>query len=68
MTMLENPVTTTDTSTATSTATTASPLSSLTAAEITATAAILGAAGLVTESTRFAYVGLLEPHKSEVLA
>jgi primary-amine oxidase len=65
MTLLDTPVTTTDTA---DSDTTTTPLSSLTAAEITATTTILGAAGLVAATTRFAYIGLLEPHKSEVLA
>jgi primary-amine oxidase len=44
------------------------PLSTLTASEITAATALVAAAGLVTESTRFAYVGLLEAPKADVLA
>ena len=44
------------------------PLSSLSAAEIEATSRILTAAGVATDSTRFVYVGLLEPDKADVLA
>ncbi|GAA0417898.1 primary-amine oxidase [Leifsonia naganoensis] len=44
------------------------PLSSLTAAEIETAARILRDAGAVTDSTRFVYVGLLEPDKADVLA
>ncbi|MFT4081882.1 MAG: primary-amine oxidase [Nocardioides sp.] len=43
------------------------PTSSLTGEEITRTSSLLHDAGLVTDSTRFAYVGLIEPHKAEVL-
>lgn len=48
--------------------TTPGPLSSLTAAEIEAVARILRSAGAVTDTTRFVYVGLLEPDKADVLA
>ena len=44
------------------------PLSTVTAEEITRTRQILSDAGQVVDSTRFAYVGLLEPHKNDVLA
>jgi primary-amine oxidase len=44
------------------------PLSRLTAEEITAAAAIVRDAGLVQESSKFVYVGLVEPHKRDVLA
>jgi len=44
------------------------PLARLTADEIDAARQIITAAGLVTDSTRFAYLGLAEPSKSEVLA
>ena len=44
------------------------PLSSLTAAEIASVSRILRDAGAVTETTRFVYVGLLEPDKADVLA
>ncbi|MFD0889152.1 hypothetical protein ACFQ08_31855, partial [Streptosporangium algeriense] len=44
------------------------PVSSLTAAEIERTTALVREAGLAGESVRFVYVGLLEPHKHEVLA
>jgi len=47
---------------------TGTPLSSLTAAEISRTSQLLHESGHVTDTTRFAYVGLLEPHKTEVLA
>jgi len=47
---------------------TGTPLSSLTAAEISLTSQLLHESGHVTDTTRFAYVGLLEPHKTEVLA
>jgi primary-amine oxidase len=40
------------------------PLAQLSAADVTAAREVLGAAGLVTESTRFVYVGLEEPPKS----
>jgi primary-amine oxidase len=43
------------------------PLDRLTAVEIDATREILEAANLVTESTRFVYLGVEEPHKSAVL-
>lgn len=43
------------------------PLEPLTGAEIERTREILHEAGLVTEATRFGYVMLHEPHKSEVL-
>ncbi|GAA4013512.1 primary-amine oxidase [Streptomyces plumbiresistens] len=45
-----------------------SPVSSLTAEEITRVSALLHQAGHVTDAVRFVYVGLLEPAKSEVLA
>ncbi|MCZ9342384.1 tyramine oxidase, partial [Streptomyces sp. TRM76130] len=44
------------------------PLSPLTPEEITAARDILAAAGLVADSTRFAYLGLEEPAKSDLLA
>ncbi len=44
------------------------PLSSLTAAEIEDVSRILRDAGAVTDTTRFVYVGLLEPDKADVLA
>ncbi|MGZ4574273.1 MAG: primary-amine oxidase [Mycobacteriaceae bacterium] len=44
------------------------PLSRLTPEEITGARDVLTAAGLVSESTRFVYVGLDEPDKAEVLA
>lgn len=44
------------------------PLANLTAAEIESLRAIIEAAGLLKDSTRFVYVGLEEPHKNEVLA
>ncbi|MDT3438831.1 primary-amine oxidase [Pseudofrankia sp. BMG5.37] len=47
---------------------TGTPLTSLSAEEIRLASQLLRDAGHVTESTRFAYVGLLEPHKTEVLA
>jgi primary-amine oxidase len=40
------------------------PLAQLSAADVTAAREVLDAAGLVTESTRFVYVGLEEPPKS----
>ncbi len=46
----------------------AGPLGNLTAAEFTAIRQIVLASPIMTESTRFAYVGLAEPHKREVLA
>lgn len=46
----------------------AHPLSSLTAAEIEAVRAVVLALPETTDRTRFAYVGLEEPHKAEVLA
>ncbi|NAZ75622.1 primary-amine oxidase [Kineococcus sp. T13] len=46
----------------------AHPLDRLTAAEIDATRELLEAAGALSPTTRFAYVGLLEPPKTEVLA
>ncbi|WP_067453538.1 primary-amine oxidase [Actinomadura macra] len=46
----------------------ASPLARLTTDEITAARALLEAHGLVTETTRFPYLGLEEPPKAEVLA
>jgi primary-amine oxidase len=48
--------------------TTMHPLTTLTAEEITAAAAVVGSAGLVGETTRFVYVGLLEAPKASVLA
>ncbi len=48
--------------------TTGHPLSSLSADEIAAVREVLDAAGLVRESTRFAYVGLDEPTKAELAA
>jgi primary-amine oxidase len=59
--------------TAVSTSTTAvpavtHPLDRLTAEEIATARAVLDAAGLLTATTRFAYLGLDEPAKSEVLA
>jgi len=59
----EDIVTTQLTPTATTT-----PISSLTADEITRIRQLLHEARLVTETTRFVYVGLLEPSKGEVLA
>jgi len=44
------------------------PLARLTADEIDAARQIITAGGLVTDSTRFAYLGLAEPSKDEVLA
>src|SRR3954452_22269261 len=44
------------------------PLSRLTAEEFTAVREIVHEAGLVTEMTKFVYVGLEEPHKRVVLA
>jgi primary-amine oxidase len=44
------------------------PLASLTAEEITRIRDVVSAAPDFTETTRFAYVGLDEPHKREVLA
>ncbi|MEV1129978.1 primary-amine oxidase [Agromyces sp. NPDC049794] len=46
----------------------ADPLRGLTADEITAAREILAAAGHVTETTRFVYVGVDEPAKADVLA
>jgi primary-amine oxidase len=46
----------------------AHPLDRLSAEEIEATTRIVSAAGLVSPDTRFAYVGLAEPPKAEVLA
>ncbi|WP_020502057.1 primary-amine oxidase [Sciscionella marina] len=45
----------------------AHPLDRLSAAEIRDTRTVLDKAGLVTDSTRFPYLGLLEPPKSAVL-
>ncbi|TIC79122.1 primary-amine oxidase [Nocardioides sp. GY 10127] len=45
-----------------------SPLSSLSVQELNAGVAILGEAGLAGPDVRFAYTGLLEPAKAEVLA
>ncbi|MFJ2756567.1 primary-amine oxidase [Nocardioides sp. NPDC087217] len=47
---------------------TTNPVSSLNAAEITAASKLLHEAGHVSEKTRFAYVGLDEPAKADVLA
>src|SRR2546430_10544468 len=44
------------------------PLDRLTADEINEAREVLRAAGLVAETTRFAYLGLEEPAKEEVLA
>ncbi len=44
------------------------PLASLSAAEIDAVRAVVLALPTTTERTRFAYVGLEEPHKGEILA
>lgn len=44
------------------------PLARLTADEITAARTVCEKAGLLTSSTRFAYLGLEEPPKWEVLA
>jgi primary-amine oxidase len=44
------------------------PLDRLTAGEINATRALIDAANIVTPATRYAYVGLEEPPKAEVLA
>ena len=68
MTEILNPGRTRETMTITTPTTTAHPLDQLTAAEIDAAREIATAAGLVTASTRFAYVGLAEPPKSEVLS
>ena len=46
----------------------AHPLAPLSAAEIAGLRAFLDAQGLVSESTRFSYVALREPHKRDVLA
>lgn len=46
----------------------AGPLGNLTAAEFTAIRTIVLESPIMTDSTRFAYVGLAEPHKREVLA
>jgi primary-amine oxidase len=43
------------------------PLARMTADEITTVREVVSAAGLLTGTTRFAYVGLLEPHKGDVL-
>src|SRR3954451_6230254 len=43
-------------------------LASLSAEEITRVRELVVAAGVTDESTRFAYVGLIEPAKAEVLA
>ncbi|HAM25962.1 MAG TPA: tyramine oxidase [Microbacteriaceae bacterium] len=45
-----------------------SPLADLSAAEIAHTRDLVTASALFTTTTRFAYVGLDEPHKNEVLA
>lgn len=47
---------------------TTTPISSLTAEEITSIRKLLDENRLVTDATRFVYVGLLEPSKREVLA
>jgi primary-amine oxidase len=47
---------------------TTSPLASLSADEIDLVRELADAAGLLTPSTRFVYVGLVEPAKAEVLA
>jgi primary-amine oxidase len=44
------------------------PLSRLSAEEITAATAIVRDAGLLQESSKFVYIGLVEPHKHDVLA
>ncbi|MEU8036908.1 primary-amine oxidase [Streptosporangium sp. NPDC049078] len=44
------------------------PVSSLTATEIEQTVTLVREAGLAGESVRFVYIGLLEPHKQQVLA
>ncbi len=44
------------------------PLARLTADEIAAAAQVVREAGLVGKDTRFVYVGLIEPHKDDVLA
>jgi primary-amine oxidase len=44
------------------------PLDPVLAEEVTAVRGVLEAAGLVADSTRFGYVGLLEPAKAELLA
>ncbi|MGY2075074.1 primary-amine oxidase [Blastococcus sp. SYSU DS0828] len=54
--------------TAVTTGTTTHPLARLTGEEITAATAIVRAAGLCAESSKFVYVGLEEPHKAQVLA
>jgi primary-amine oxidase len=51
-----------------STTTPTHPLARLTAAEFDAACQIVKDAGLVTDATRFAYLGLDEPSKAEVLA
>lgn len=43
------------------------PLDSLTAEEITAARGILATAGLITDSTRFAYLGLVDPDKRTLM-
>jgi primary-amine oxidase len=48
--------------------TAAHPLARLTAEEIGAATQLVRDAGLVDEHTRFVYVGLIEPHKDDVLA
>lgn len=46
--------------------TAAHPLARLTAEEITAASALVTGGGFVTDTTRFVYVGLEEPHKRDV--
>ena len=43
------------------------PLSSLTADELSQASRLLHGAGHIADTTRFVYVGLLEPHKTDVL-
>ncbi|KQO06461.1 hypothetical protein ASF06_15460 [Agreia sp. Leaf244] len=54
--------------TAASTTSSRGPLASLSTDEFTRIQQIVLGSGLTTPSTRFAYVGLEEPHKNEVLA
>ena len=44
------------------------PLARLTAEEITAATDLVRGASLVGEHTKFVFVGLIEPHKDDVLA
>ena len=44
------------------------PLSSLTAEELSRASRLLHGAGHIADTTRFVYVGLIEPHKTDVLA